>query len=329
MARRARAEGDAPSQRGGAAQTAASLGLLLLVLGVLGAWGWLGVYQLQPGQAAVILRLGQYVRTEVDPGLKWHLPPPVERHDVVTVAAIEREEFGYRAGAGPDPSAPELLEAAMQTSDNAIVHLSFVVQYRIKDAFASRYRVASPQLTLRDAAQAAVREVVGRTTIDGVLSEKRGEVEAEAETVLQDVLDRYESGLVVLAVQLQDVQPPREVRDAFDDVIAAIQDRSRAMNEAQGYANEVLPKARAEAIELSESARGYREALVAEAQGEANRFQALAGEYQRAPDVVRTRLYLETMEQVLPSVRLVVIEPGSGVLPHFPLLGGESKGGER
>jgi membrane protease subunit HflK len=327
MARQAGAS-SRPQKRGGILRRLANAGFLLLVLAVLGAWAWLGLYQIRPGQAAVILRLGEYVRTVSEPGLKWRLPPPLESHDLVNVAAVEREDFGYRAEDAKQPTAEELLAAAMQTSDNNIVHLSFVVQYRIKDAFASRYRIASPQDILRDAAQAAVREVVGRNTIDGVLSEKRGSVESESETILQDLLDRYESGLAVLQVKLQDVQPPPEVRDAFDDVIAAIQDRSRSVNEAEGYANEVMPKARAEAIELRESARGYRDSRIAEAKGEAERFLALAEQHRRAPDVVRTRLYLETMEQILPEVRKIVIEPGSGVLPHLSL-GEERSEGER
>jgi membrane protease subunit HflK len=328
MARRSDSRG-AADPGDGAARVVASLAVGLVVVAALAVWAWLGLYQLQPGQSAVILRLGQFVRTQADPGLKWHLPPPLEAHHVVNVAAIEREEFGYRTQEHREPTPEELLEAAMQTSDNNIVHLSFVVQYRIKDAFRSRYRIAAPRPILRDAAQAAVREVVGRTSIDGVLSEKRGDVQEESAQVLQEVLDRYESGLAVLAVQLQDVQPPQAVRDAFDDVIAAIQDRSRTVNEAEGYANEVLPKARAEAIELREAALGYREARVAEARGEAARFQALAQEYDRQPEVVRTRLYLETMEAILPNVRQVVIDRGAPVLPHFPLFGDDRGEGGR
>jgi membrane protease subunit HflK len=322
------------------ARTLTNSVVALLVVAAVGAWGWLGVYQLEPGQAAVVLRLGRYLQTLSQPGLKWHLPPPLETHVVVSVAAIAREEFGYQADASTAPGRAELLEAAMQTRDNNIVHLSFVVQYRVKNAFHSRYRIASPREVLRDAAQAAVREVVGRTTIEGVLSEQRDVVQAEAETTLQELLDRYESGLMVLAVQLQDVQPPPEVRDAFDDVIAAAQDRSRAINEAQGYANEILPKARAEAIELGESAQGQRDARVAEATGEASRFLALSREYRKAPRVTRTRLFLETMEEVLPQARKLIVEPGTAVFPLLPLgegsapgfppaIGSRNDGGER
>jgi membrane protease subunit HflK len=300
------------------ARTVANITVLLLSLGVLGAWAYFGMYQLEPGQAAVILRFGKYVHTVSEPGLRWHLPPPIEDHEIVNVQSLDREEFGYVSG-NATPTEDEKLEAAMQTSDANIVHLSFVVQYRIKDAFESRYRIADPQSVLRDAAQAAMRGVVGRNTIDDVISEKRGIVETEAQEDLQETLDLYESGLAVLSIEMQDVQPPESVRAAFDDVLGAVQDRNRAVNEAQGYANEVLPKSRARAVELVESARGYKEASIAEATGDASRFKAVASEYQKAPEVVRTRLFLETMEEVLPAVRTVIVEPGTAVMPYLPL----------
>ena len=298
-------------------RTIANLTVLVVSLAMLGAWAYFGMYQLEPGQSAVILRLGECVRTESQPGLRWHLPPPIEDHEIVNVQSLDREEFGIRPGT--EPSEDDKLEAAMQTSDANIVHLSFVVQYRIKDAFQARYRIADPRPVLRDAAQAAVRGVVGRNTIDDVLSEKRGIVETETQEALQETLDLYESGLAVLGVELQDVQPPESVRASFDDVLGAKQDRDRAVNEAQGYANEVLPKSRAKAVELVESARGYKGARVAEATGQASRFRAIADEYRKAPEVVRTRLFLETMEDVLPEVRTVIVEPGTGVMPYLPL----------
>src|SRR5215468_6487114 len=293
-------------------RTLANVGLVLLSIALLAAWGWFGFYQLEPGQAAVILRFGKYVRTVAEPGLRWHLPPPIEDHEIVNVASIEREEFGFRRG-NEKPGEEERLEASIQTSDANIVLLSFVVQYRIKDAFQSRYRIAKPGAVLRDASQAAIRSVVGRNTIDNVLYEKSGVVLAETQEALQQTLDLYESGLQVLSIDLQDAQPPASVRAAFDDVLSARQDHDRAVNEAQGYANEVLPKARAQAIEATEGARAYKESRIAESTGEAQRFRAIADEYQKAPDVVRTRLFLETMEQVLPSVHTVIVQPGTAV----------------
>jgi membrane protease subunit HflK len=291
---------------------------VLVSLGILAAWAYFGFYQLDPGEHAVILQLGSYNRTVTDPGLKWHLPPPLEFHDVIRVDLIEREEFGFTQG--EDATDQQRLEGVIQTQDNNIAHIGFVVQYQIKNGFFSRYRIAEPRETLRDTAQAAIREVVGRTSIDGVLSEERGAVEVATRDLLQTILDRYESGLQVKGIELQEVQPPPDVQDAFDDVIAAAQDRDRKVNEARGYANEVLPKARGRAAELRRSGEAYRDEKVAQSTGDASRFTAILAEYQKAPEVTRKRLYLETMEEVLPDVEKVIIEPGTAsVLPYLPL----------
>jgi len=304
--------------RRGVGRTLTTLFVLVALLAGVGAWASFGFYTVGAGQQAVVLRFGQFARTELREGLHFHWPRPVETVDLVDADSLQRVEFGMRAGE-EGGTAAEMHEAAMQTSDNNIVLLGFVVQYKIKDAFQERYRVAQPVNTLRDAAQAAVREVVGRTDIDGVLSDKRGEVEQESLEILQEILDGYETGLAVTGLQLQEVQPPTPVRDAFDDVLASSQDRNRLINEAEGYANEVVPEARAQASELMASATGYREARVAEASGESQRFLSLATEYQRAPEVTRTRLYLETMEEILPDVNKVIIEPGTNLLPYLPL----------
>jgi modulator of FtsH protease HflK len=301
-------------------RTLANSLIFTISLAVIIAWSYFGFYELQPGQAAVVLRFGRYSETVSEPGLRWHWPPPIETHEIVNVASIEREEFGMPAAGETEPTGKALLEAQMQTGDNNIVNVSFVVRFMVKDAFQSRYRVAEPRQTLRDAAQAAVREVVGRTPIDAVLSQKREEIKAESGQILQQTLDRYESGLLVNGIEIQDAKPPSPVVAAFNEVLAAAQDRSRLVNESQGYANEVLPKARAQAVEQREQARGYRESKVAEATGAAERFRALNAEYRKAPDVTRRRLYLETMEVVLPQVETVVVDPGSAhVLPYLPI----------
>ncbi len=299
--------------------------LLLVALGALAGWGYFGVYALEPGQSAIVFRLGKYQRTEPIAGLRFHLPPPYEQVEIVNVSEFSRQDFGVK-GEG-DQAARERaeMEASMQTSDNSIVSLGFVVQYRISDAFDSRYGVADPEPAFRDAAQAAVREVVGRMTVDGVLSERRGEIEGESKRILQEILDSYSMGIDVMEIQLQDVQPPEQVREAFDDVIAAAQDASLTVNKAEGYKNELLPTARAQAIELVQAAQGYRDAKIAEAKGEAERFAALVVEYHRAPKVTETRLYLEAMEDVLPGVNKVIIQPGTAqVLPYLPLSQGLS-----
>jgi membrane protease subunit HflK len=309
--------------RRSAGRSVANATLLLAVLGGAAAWAWLGgaFYTLQPGQAALILRLGRHVETVSRPGLRWHWPPPLETHEVVAVEAVAREAFGFRgADVETAEGQPAALEATMQTRENNIVRLSFEVQYKIKDAFAARFRLADPEATLRDAAQSAIREVVGRKAIEGVLSEDRGLIGDETREVLQEILDGYGSGLAIQGVQLKDAQPPAPVRAAFDDVIAAQQDANRAMNEALGFSNEVLPRARAEAAELAEAASAYRQTVVAEASGAAARFSAVAAEYRKAPRVTEKRLYLETMELVLPGVQKVIIEPGiTNVLPYLPL----------
>ena len=216
----------------------------------------------------------------------------------------------------------------MQTSDNNIVRVSFSVQYRIKDAFAARLRLKDPVPIVRDAARAAMREAVGRMTVDGVLRERRAALTAEVATLLQDILDSYQAGLDVQAVELQDAQPPVAVRAAFDDVVEATQDALRVVNEAEGFLNELIPSARAEATELREAALGYREAKVADATGESARFTAIMAEYRKAPAVTKKRLYLETMESVLPEVQKVIIEKGTtSVLPYLPL--GRGNGGTK
>ena len=309
--------------RRGVARTLGNFVLLLILLGVGVVWAATGYYELRQagGEAALILRFGEYQRTETEPGWHLHLPQPIETRQVVRMDELQSAEFG-----GADPGAEEASEGGevtgdleVQTQANNVVTLAFAVQYKRKDAYQSRYKLADPRATLRSAAQAAVREVVGRTSIDDVLSEGRGQVQTEARELLEEILDRYEAGLEVDRLLLQEVAPPRAVRDAFDDVIAAEQDGERQVQEAEGYRNEVLPRARAQAIEIERAAEAYRDAKVAEAAGEAARFSAVLVEYRKAPEVTRKRLYLEAMEEVLPKVQKLVIEPGTGaVLPYFP-----------
>lgn len=290
------------------------------VLAALGLWGGLGLYTLEPGQSAVLLRFGRHVATVEEAGLHWTLPPPLVLRTVVNAAELRNEDFGFRGREDEQTPRDKLLEATMQTSDNNIVRVGFAVQYSIKDPFAARFRVAAPQAVVRDAAQAAMREVVGRETVDGVLRERRAAVTAEAASLLQQILDSYDSGIDIDKVQLQDVQPPAAVRAAFEDVVAATQDASRLVNEAEGYRNELLPNARGEAAELLQAAYGYRDAKIAESTGEAERFRAIAAEYRKAPEVTQKRLYLETMEAILPEVQTVIIEPGTAqILPYLPL----------
>jgi membrane protease subunit HflK len=305
-----------------AGRTVRRLGVSFLLLVGLAVWvGVTGFYQLTAGEAAVILRLGRYDRTEIGEGPHLHLPWPIETRDVVHVGVSQRREFG-NVDATEDA---EIAETTMQTGDNNIVLVEYVVRYRVGDPFQQLYRITEWDAVLAEAAQAAMREVVGRESIDGVIAERKGAVASEAAELLPQLLDRYQAGLAVEDVELQQVEPPNAVRQAFTDVLSASQDRNRVVNEAEGYANETIPRARAEAAELRAAGLGYRDAKIADAQGEAARFLALLTEYQKAPAITRKRLYLETMEAVLPEAEKLVVEPGTGtVLPYFPLGGAPS-----
>jgi membrane protease subunit HflK len=293
---------------------------VLLLLAGLGAWAWQGAFTLKPGEAAVLLLLGRHHETITVEGFHWRLPEPLLSRTVVNMTELRNEDFGFRGRETGETPVEKLHEASMQTRDNNIVRLSFTVQYTVKDPFDARFRLRDAASVVRDAAQAAMREVVGRTTVDGVLRDQKALVTTEAERLLQQILDSYASGLEVTEVQLQDVQPPAQVRAAFDDVVAANQDASRLVNEAEGHRNEVLPKARAEAAEILAQAQAYRETEVAAATGAAQRFRAIASEFRKAPEVTRTRLYLETMEQVLPKVDKVIVERGAAqIVPYLPL----------
>ena len=298
-------------------------------IGLIAGWASTGVYQLEPGEAAVVLQLGKFNRSVTTPGLHWHLPPPLEYAETVNLTEIRREEFGLRGGESPEPGeATATFENAIQTADSNIVNLSYVVQYRVADPFLFVYGMANSTGTLRDAAQAAVREVVGRMKVDEVLSIERARVQSESREILQTTLDGYfdpldRSVFEVSSIELQIVQPPTPVQEAFDDVIAAQQDEVRATSEALGDARETLERAGAEANEWREAARAYKEARILESAGEAQRFVSLHAEYARAPDVTRRRLYLEMMEDVLPDVNKFIVESeGVNLLPYFPLLPG-------
>lgn len=299
----------------------------LLLLALLVGWGWLGVFILEPGEAVVLLRFGAYSETRTRPGLHFALPPPIVTQVRVDVDEVRNEDFGFRGKEAADTPRQAVQEATMQTRDNNIVRVGFAVQYSIKDAFAALYHVADRDAVVRDAAQAAMREAVGKETVDGVLRERRAALADEARSLLQEILDSYGAGLDIRSIQLQNVQPPAPVREAFADVLKANQDASRMVNEAEGYRNSVIPNARAEATEMRESAGAYKEERIARATGEAQRFQAIAAEYRKAPEITARRLHIETMESVLGGIEKVIVDPGnSGLLPYLPLdLGGRAK----
>jgi membrane protease subunit HflK len=298
-----------------------------LLLGLaLVAWLLSGIYIVAPDQRGVVLRFGRVVR-ETDPGPHYRLPWPIERVLRPSVTAIRKEEIGFRTvEVGPPARYQEVdAEALMLTGDENIVKLEFIVQYKVRaDSTGTGqflFNVRDPEGTVRAAAEAAMREVVGRNAIDEVLTEGKQEVQVEAQRVLQQILDRYTSGIEVVTLKLQDVDPPDQVSDAFKDVISAQQDKERLINEARGYANDVVPRARGQAAQLVNEAEGYREAKVREATGTAKRFTAVQEEYAKAKDVTRKRLYLETMESILPNANKIVLDDlaGKQAVPYLPL----------
>ena len=285
-----------------------------------------GIYIVAPDERGVVLRFGRVVR-EADPGPGYHLPWPIEQVIKPPVTQILKEEFGFRTiSVGPPARYQDVdAEALMLTGDENIVKLLFIVQFKVKTgptgATDFLFNVRDPQDTVRDAAEAAMREVLGRNDIDNALTEGKEQVQKDAQQLLQGILDQYQVGIEIVTVKLQDVDPPREVSDAFKDVISAQQDKERLINEARGYANDVVPKARGQAAQLLNEAEGYSAAKVQEATGAAQRFIALQEEFDKAKEVTRLRLYLETMEQVLPRMNKIILDDVAGkqVVPYLPL----------
>src|SRR5215475_15032100 len=289
-------------------------------------WLLSGIYIVAPDQRGVVLRFGKVV-AETDPGPHYHLPWPIESVLRPSVTAIRKEEIGFRTiEVGPPARYQEVdAEALMLTGDENIVKLEFIVQYKVRaDSTGTAdflFNVRDPEGAVRAAAEAGMREVIGRTAIDQVLTEGKEQVQVEAQHLLQSILDRYGAGIEVVTVKLQDVDPPDQVSDAFKDVISAQQDKERLINEARGYANDVVPRARGQAAQILNEAEAYRETKVREATGTAQRFTALQEEYAKAKDVTRRRLYLETMESILPGANKIVMDDlaGKQAVPYLPL----------
>jgi len=299
---------------------------LLLVAVALPLWLLSGIFIVAPDERGIVLRFGRVVR-EAESGPGYHLPWPIEEVLRPSVTQIRKEEFGFRTISVGPPSqyTDKDDEALMVTGDENIVKLQFIVQYRIKPEASGTtdflFNVRDQTKTVRDAAEAAMREVIGHNKIDDALTEGKDRIQNDAQMLLQSILDRYGVGLEVAAVKLQDVDPPDQVADAFKDVISAQQDRERLINESRGYANDVVPKARGQAAQMLNEAEAYNQTKVRDAEGAAARFVALHDEYAKAVDVTRTRLYLETMEDVLGRSRMLILDETAGkqVVPYLPL----------
>ncbi|MDX8410361.1 MAG: FtsH protease activity modulator HflK [Mariprofundaceae bacterium] len=285
-------------------------------------WFGSGVYVVAADEQAVVLRFGSHVDTK-GPGLNWHLPYPIETVETLPVTRVQRVEVGYRTFPGRDRGDTRrvLPEALMLTQDENIVDISFTVQYTIRDAAAYLFNIDNPPKTVRDAAESAIREVIGRTMIDDVLTTEKALVEIETQELIQSILDGYDTGISVRTVKLQDVQPPERVIREFKDVASAREDRERAKNEAQAYANDIIPNARGEAKKMVLDAEAYAIEIVDRSTGEADRFHSMHEAYKLAPEVTKKRLYLETMEQVLAKADKIIIDSNVAdqVLPYLPL----------
>jgi membrane protease subunit HflK len=287
----------------------AGVGAGLIAIVVVVIWMGTGIFIVQEGEQAVITRFGRYNAT-VGAGFNWRLPFPIERHEVVRVTQIRSVDVGRDNVI----RATGLKESAMLTQDENIVEIKFAVQYRLSDARAWLFESKNPQEAVVQAAETAVREVVGKMRMDTALAEERDQIGPRVRTLMQTILDRYKIGAEVVGINLQQggVRPPEQVQAAFDDVLRAAQERERAKNEAQAYANDVVPRAVGAASRLAQEAEGYKARIVAQATGDSQRFKLLLTEYQRAPQVTRDRLYLESMQQIYSNVTKVMVESKQG-----------------
>jgi membrane protease subunit HflK len=292
-------------------------GAALVILLVLAVWLASGFYIVDEGKRGVVLRFGKYLETTM-PGARWHMPYPVESVEVVDVARVRPVEVGYRG----NTKNKQPQEALMLTDDENIVDVQFAVQYNIKSPEDYLFNNKDPDDNVRQAAETAIREVVGKSKMDFVLSAGRSEVAANVKTLMQNILDRYKTGIFVTSVNLQNAQAPDPVLPAFEDVVRAQQDRERFKNVGQAYANDVVPRAKGVAARLAEEATGYRQSVIANAQGDAARFKQILAEYERAPAVTRERMYLDAMQHILSSTSKIVVDTkGSGgqSLLYLPL----------
>jgi membrane protease subunit HflK len=294
-----------------------------IVIGALAAvallWLASGLYVVGPGERAVVLLFGRVVG-QSESGLGYRLPAPFQQHRIVDIASVRRAEIGFRAERSGSRSVPS--EALMLTGDENIVDVQLFVQYLVRDPVKFLFGARQPERALHSATEVALRAAVGQNTIDYTMTDGRVEVQDRVKTQLQELLDLYGTGLHVTEARLLVVDPPKEVKEAFHDVVRAWEDRERLIKEAEGYAEGVIPKARGEAVQMLQAAEAYKEQRVIRARGDADRFLRVLGEYRKAQAVTRDRLYLEMIDRVLPKTRTVVVDgrtDGGGVVPLLPL----------
>lgn len=289
------------------------MGLLILIVGF---WLSTGFIIVQEGQVAVVTRFGQYTKT-LNPGLQWRLPSPIEDHQAVNISQLRTFEIGFRGNSRNKV----LTESLMLTADESIVDVQFVVQYRLLQTGAPDYlfNTNNPDEAVRQSAETAMREIVGKKPMDFVLYSGRTEVASEVQQLAQAILDRYKTGVQISTVAIQNVQPPEQVQAAFDDAVKAGQDRERQINEGNAYANKVLPEAQGQVARMLQQAEGYKAKVLGDATGDSARFNSIVTEYDKAPAIMRDRLYISTFEQILATTNKVIVDSKNNNMLYLPL----------
>ena len=278
----------------------------LPILGIaLVLWLLTGIYVVGPDEVGVVQTFGKYSRAGQS-GLNYHFPYPIETVKTPKVTEVKRIEIGFRS-VGKNQYQTVERESLMLTGDENIVDAEMIVQYKIKDPEAYLFNFIQPELTVREASEASLRTVVGRHNIDEALTSGKFMIQEETKELVQSILDKYNTGILVVAVQLQDVSPPQQVIAAFKDVASAKEDKNKMVNQAEGYRNDLIPKARGEAQSMIREAEGYKKARIARAEGDVAKFSAVLKEYRKAKGVTETRMYLETMEEILPKIEKIII----------------------
>ena len=303
--------------------------IIPVLVAALALWLFTGVYMVGPDEVGVVRTFGEHTRV-AQSGLNWHFPVPIETVNTPKVTEVKRVEIGFRTLRNGQYRTVEK-ESLMLTGDENIVDAEMIVQYKIKDPVAYLFNIVEPELTVREAAEASLRTVVGRNKIDETLTTGKFTIQEETKFQLQSILDLYESGIHVVAVQLQDVSPPKEVIGAFKDVASAKEDKNRMVNQAEGYRNDLIPKARGEAEAMIRAAEGFRESRIKRAEGDAAKFTTILQEYRKAKSITEKRLYLETMEKVLPGIEKIIIpdKDSGNILNLLNLNPGTEKGGQK
>lgn len=294
-------------------------GLGFLALGAAALWSASGFYIVDEGNRGVEMRFGKYVAT-TQPGLNWRFPTPIETVEIVNISQQRFLEVGYRSGGSRQTGQSVAKEALMLTKDENIVDVRLAVQYQVSDAKKYLFNILNQTATLKQVTESVERGVIGGNTMDFVLTEGRSQIVADIKAEIQQVMNSYDSGIQITSVNLQDAQPPEQVQNAFEDAIKAREDKQRLINEAEAYANDVVPKARGAAARLTQESEGYKSRIISAAEGDVSRFTQILNEYKKAPEVTRKRIYLDTMESVMSGTDTVMVDvKGGNNLMYLPL----------